>query len=213
MSTFELPTGKNQQLKSQNQKPQSLETPPKYEAVKRRLHDYLGIKDGDVEKIVLLETRNLPPNYQAQFKAVEDERLADVTIAVVPDDLWVKGSQPSESDAENKLILIKQSYFEAQENPDEIAWLCHELAHCQSFLDCESPEEYQAKMQKFAFPDLQTEYSYPNNPIEQVAFTKQMHYLKILGKSREDIITMLGKYYDESDFPFFNRLLDDVYKE
>ena len=153
----------------------------------------------------------MPKNYQAQREALHDERLDGVTIAVVPDDLWIKGSQPSESSAERQLILIKQSYFEAQENPDEIAWLCHELAHCQNFLDSESPEEYQGNMQKFAFDDLKTEYTYPNNPVEQSTFTKQFQYLKENGKTREDIFTMLSKDYHEEDFPFFNRLLDSVY--
>ena len=179
--------------------------------IKQHLQEYLGLKEGAVERIALLKAKNLPEHYQAQREALRDERLDGVTIAVIPDDLWVKGSQPSESSAENQLILIKQSYFEAQENPDEIAWLCHELAHCQNFLDSETPEEYQGNMQKFAFEDLKTEYSYPNNPVEQFTFTKQFQYLKEQGKGREDVLAMLGKYYHEEDFPFFNRLLDSVY--
>ncbi|MBI2641865.1 hypothetical protein HYW87_04750 [Candidatus Roizmanbacteria bacterium] len=169
------------------------------------------MKEGTVERIGLLRAKDLPKNYQAQHEALHDERLDGVTIAVVPDDLWGKGSQPSESSAEKQLILIKQSYFEAQENPDEIAWLCHELAHCQNFLDSESAEAYQKNMQTFAFDDLKTEYSYPNNPVEQFTFTKQFQYLKEQGKGREDVLAMLGKYYHEEDFPFFNRLLDSVY--
>jgi len=179
--------------------------------IKQHLQEYLGLKEGAVERVVLLKAKNLPEHYQAQREALHDERLDGVTIAVVPDDLWVKGSQPSESSAEEQLILIKQSYFEAQENPDEIAWLCHELAHCQNFLDSESPEAYQGNMQKFAFEDLKTEYTYPNNPVEQFTFTKQFQFLKEQGKSREDVLTMLSKHYHEEDFPFFNRLLDSVY--
>ncbi|PIR49244.1 hypothetical protein COU80_00655 [Candidatus Peregrinibacteria bacterium CG10_big_fil_rev_8_21_14_0_10_55_24] len=177
----------------------------------QHLQEYLGLQEGAVERVALLKAKNLPDHYQTQRKALRDERLDKVIIAVIPDDLWVKGSQPSESSAENQLILIKQSYFEAQENPDEIAWLCHELAHCQNFLDAESPEAYQGNMQKFAFEDLKTEYTYPNNPVEQFTFTKQFQYLKEHGKSREDVLTMLSKYYHEEDFPFFNRLLDGVY--
>lgn len=179
--------------------------------LKQHLQEYLGLKEGAVERIGLLKAKELPKNYQAQREALHDERLDGVTVAVVPDDLWVKGSQPSESSAEKQLILIKQSYFEAQENPDEIAWLCHELAHCQNFLDSESPEEYQGNMQRFAFEDIKTEYTYPNNPVEQFTFTKQFQFLKEQGKSREDVLAMLGKYYHEEDFPFFNRLLDSVY--
>jgi len=188
-----------------------LEQTEDQEAIKQHLQEYLGLKEDDVERVSLLKAKNLPEQYQAQREALRDERLDGITIAVVPDDLWVKGSQPSESSAENQLILIKQSYFEAQENPDEIAWLCHELAHCQNFFDSKSPEEYQDNMQRFAFEDLKTEYTYPNNPVEQHTFTKQFQYLKEQGKSRGDVLAMIGKYYHEEDFPFFNRLLDDVY--
>lgn len=188
-----------------------LEQATKQGQAKQHLQEYLGLKEDTVERIGLLKAKDLRKNYQAQREALHDKRLDGVTIAVVPDDLWVKGSQPSESSAENQLILIKQSYFEAQENPDEIAWLCHELAHCQNFLDSRSPEEYQGNMQKFAFEDLKTEYTYPNNPVEQFTFTKQFQYLKEQGKGREDVLAMLGEHYDEEDFPFFNRLLDGVY--
>ncbi len=175
------------------------------------LRGYLELKEGDVERIGLSKAKDLPKNYQGQREALNDERLDKVTIAVVPDNLWVKGSQPSESHAEKQLILVKQSYFEAQENPDEIAWMLHELAHCQNFLDSESDEAYQKGAQTLAFEDLKTEYSYPNNQVEQSTFTKQFQYLKKQGKSREDVLAMLGKYYDKEDFPFFNRLLDGVY--
>jgi len=98
-----------------------LEQAEDQKATKQHLREYLGLKEGDVERVSLLKAKNLPEQYQAQREALHDERLDGITIAVVPDDLWVKGSQPSESSAENQLILIKQSYFEAQENPDEIA--------------------------------------------------------------------------------------------
>lgn len=100
-----------------------LEQATEQEQIKQHLQEYLGLKEGAVEKIGLLKAKELPKNYQSQREALHDERLDGVTIAVVPDDLWVKGSQPSESSAKQQLILIKQSYFEAQENPDEIAWL------------------------------------------------------------------------------------------
>lgn len=175
------------------------------------LQEYLGIEQKEVRRIELLKAKNLPEHYQSQRETFSDKRLEDITIAVVPDDLWTK-SQPSESNAERQLILVKQSYFEARENPDESAWLSHELAHCQNFLDSESAEVYQKNMQTFAFEDLKTEYPYPNNPVEQFTFTKQFQYLKKQGKSREDVLTMLSRYYHEEDFPFFNKLLDSVYR-
>jgi hypothetical protein len=179
--------------------------------LRQYLEAYLGLEEGATHRLDLLKAKDLPLQYQSQRESFCDERLDTVTFAVVPDDLWVKGDQPSESDAERQLILIRKSYFEAQERPDEIAWVSHELAHCQNFFDLESGEEYRENMQKFAFEDLKTEYPYPNNSVEKFAFTKQFQYLKEQGKTREEIMTMLGQYYDERDTPFFNRVLDDVY--
>lgn len=188
-----------------------LEHESEYKQIKQHLREYLELNESDIERITLLKVMDLQKSDKAQLEAFDDKRLVHIVIAVVPDDLWIKGSQPSESNAENKLILIKQSYFEAQENPDEIAWLCHELAHCQIFLDSESKEEYQNKKQKFAFDDIKTERAYPNNQVEQLAFTHQFEFLKEHGKSREDVLAMLGEYYHEDDFVFFNKLLDSVY--
>ena len=176
------------------------------------LKNYLELKDADIERLILLKVKDLPKNYQKQREALNDKRLDDINIAIIPDDLWVKGSQPSESDAENNIISIKQSYFETKENPDEIAWMVHELTHCQTFLDSVTPEDYQKNMERFAFDDLKTEYSYPNNPVEQATFTKQFQFLKEEGKNREDIVKMISNYYHEEDLPFFNRILDGVYK-
>ncbi|MBU0458181.1 hypothetical protein KJ652_05620 [Patescibacteria group bacterium] len=173
------------------------------------------IEHDDVERINILKVKDLPEHYQTRLKALNDERLNEIFIAIIPDDIWgkIKGSQPSQSHAEIGLISFRQSYFEAQNNPDEIAWLLHELAHCQNFLDSESPEMYQANQKRPAFKDLESEYPYPNNQVEQATFTKQFQYLKERGKSREDVLAMISKYYDEVDFPFFNRLLDNVFGE
>jgi hypothetical protein len=89
--------------------------------------------------------------------------------------------------------------------------MIHELAHCQKFLDSDSALDYQKNTRTFAFPDLESEYSYPNNPVEQYTFTKQFQFLKEQGKSREDVVKMLDKYYQAEDRPFFDRLLDGVY--
>lgn len=180
---------------------------------KKFLQTYLGIEQNDAERIQMLKARNFPMHYQAQREFLNDERLDDVTVAIIPDDLWVKGSQPSESHAEKQLILIKQSYFQEPKNPDEIAWLLHELAHCKNLLDSRSPQEYQHNMQTFAFDDLKLEgeYPYPNNPVEKYAFSKQFEYLKKQGKSRGDILGLLTRHYSEKDMPFFSRLLDEIY--
>lgn len=180
--------------------------------LKQFLQEYLELKEGDIERISLIKIKDLPQKYHTQREFLNDKRLENVTVAIVPDDLWAKGSQPSESSAENQLILIKQSYFETQENPDEIAWICHEMAHYQKFLDSQTTGQYQDDMQKFAFENLKTEYTYPNNRVEQHAFTKQFQFLKTQGKSKEEILTMLGQYYENADMPFFQKLLDGVYK-
>jgi len=181
------------------------------ETIDLYLREYLGIEQKDAERIDLLKVKTLSQPYQSQLEFFNDERLDEVTVAVVPDDLWHKGSQPSESAGERQLILVRRSYFEAIENTDEIAWLCHELAHCQAFLDLDSPSEYENYMNKFAFDDLKTEHSYPNNPIERFTFTRQFQYLKGHGKSRGDISALIGGYYEKVDMPFFSRLLDDVF--
>lgn len=58
--------------------------------------------------------------------------------------------------------------------------------------------------------DLEGEYPYPNNLVEKYTFSKQFEYLKKQGKSREDILGLLKKYYKEENMPFFRRLLDEV---
>ena len=130
---------------------------------------------------------------------------------VVPDDIWKK-SQPSESAGEHQLISFKESYFKNIEKPDEIAWMLHELAHCKRFLDSESAQVYQKDMGTFAFEDIGSKYSYPNNKVEQYTFSKQFDYLKNQGKIREEITRMLKKYYEKEDFLFFDKLLDKIYK-
>lgn len=175
------------------------------------LKSFLKLKDGDAEKIESLKARDLLGDYKKQLEFVNDKRLDNVNIVIIPDDLWIKGKQPSESDAENNIILIKQSYFKAEKKPDEIAWMTHELGHCQVFLDSKDSEDYQKKMEEFAFTDIETEYSYPNNLVEKVAFTKQFQFLKEQGKSRESIIEMIKKYYQEEDMAFFDKVLNSVF--
>ncbi|MEI7620757.1 MAG: hypothetical protein WCJ57_04290 [Candidatus Falkowbacteria bacterium] len=179
--------------------------------LRQYLRECLGLNDSNIEKIESMKAKDLSKNYQTQFEVLNDSRLNDVVIAIIPDDLWKKGSQPSESFAEKQLISMKKSYFETQEKSDEIAWMIHELAHCQSFLNSETVENYQKNMQTAAFDDLEAEYFYPNNLVEQHAFTKQFEFLKEQGKSRDDIVEMINKYYHKEDLPFFDRLLDDVY--
>lgn len=150
--------------------------------IKKHLQEILNLNKEAVERIALLKAKDLPQQYQAQCEFLNDKRLDGVTIAVVPDDLWIKGNQPSESSADMQLIKIRQSYFETQGNPDQIAWLCHELAHCQNFLDSDSPESYQDKMNKFAFADVARYMNIPKKDMEQ-----ELNQVKSHGANENEI--------------------------
>lgn len=175
-----------------------------HESLSQYLQRYF--QTDEVVRILLIKTSDLEGTYRAQLEFLSDARLENITVGVVPDDLWKKGTQPSESDAERQLILVKQSYFEAPENTDEIAWICHELAHCQYFFECGSAEKYAQDMQSAAFPEIGL-VPYPNNLVERHAFAQQFEYLKRQGKTKDDILKLLQTYYDRKDFDFFNRLL------
>lgn len=175
------------------------------------LQRYLEISVEDAKMIEVKTVKNMREEYQPEINELNDDRLKNIDVAIIPGTLWHKGSQPSESHAEKNLILIKQDYYNQKENPDEIAWILHELAHCQNFLDSASVEDYQKNMNKFAFEDIVSEYPYPNNLVEVDTFHKQFQYLKKQGKTRDDIVKLLKGYYAEEDFPFFQRVLDSVF--
>ena len=202
----------NEKNKNNEEKRDQEEVTVDESLIRKRLQERFDSDESAIKEITLLKAKDLPEKYRLQRDIFNDERLDNITIALISDNLWMK-SQPSESDAEMQLIIFKQSYFETEENPDEIAWLCHELAHCQKFLDSESIQDYYLDMKKVAFSDIETEHSYPNNLVERFAFTKQFQYLKGEGKDREDILSMLNDYYGDEDTSFFNKLLDYIYEK
>lgn len=177
------------------------------------LAEYMGIDIQDAEKIKFVEADNLrdySEHYNEQYKYLKDNRLENIKIGIVPDDTWKKGSQPTESLANDFLILVKESYFK-NEKPDRLAWVLHELAHCKYFYGVGSSEEYEENREKLAFVDIETE-SYPNNIIEKYTFTEQFKFLKEEGETREQVVEMLREYYDdETDFLFFDKILDEIY--
>ncbi|OGZ34156.1 MAG: hypothetical protein A2Y98_02375 [Candidatus Portnoybacteria bacterium RBG_19FT_COMBO_36_7] len=179
---------------------------------KQYVKERFEIDDEEAEKIELFEAESLSEHYKRQYEALNDKKLENVKILVVPDDVWQK-SQPSESAADKQLVSFKESYFKNIEKPDEIAWMLHELAHCKRFLDSESSEAYKKDNQTFAFNNIKSEYTYPNNKVEEYAFSQQFEYLKNQGKTRQEIAEMLKEYYKEDDFLFFNKILDKTYKE
>jgi len=176
------------------------------------LEEILGLKGNDIERAKILKAKSLPENYQKQVEFFNNKSLEGVNIAVIPDDLWIKGQQPTESIAEKNLILIKESYFQEEETENQNAWIAHELAHCENFLNSDSEEEYHNKMKQEAFGDLDSEFTYPNNLVEEETFTKQFQYLKGEGKNKDDIWKMVKDYYEEEDYPFFEKIVEKVYK-
>ena len=177
--------------------------PEELNVILLHLLDYFGLKENDLEKIIIITANESPADYQAQLKFLNDSRLNNVKIAIVPDNLWVKGSQPTESTAEMSLITVKQSYFESQQNTDEVAWILHELAHCQKLFNYNGTDEYIQQTQK----------GYPDNPIERYAFGKQFQFLKEQGKSKDEILNLIKKYYPDQDIPFLDEVLASTFNQ
>lgn len=180
------------------------------------LQEYLELDENDINRIgvnnmnEIISNEKCPENYKKQFEHIGDERLEQVKIGVIPDDLWRKGGQPSESHAEKQLILFRESYYNQKKDPDQEGWMSHELAHCRQLLDSDQ-EEYENGMEQSAYDDIESEYSYPNNIVEKSAFEEQFKYLKDEGSTRQEVVQMLKNHYGEEDFKFFNKVLDDVY--
>jgi len=176
------------------------------------LREYLSLNGENFDRIEKLNYKDLGGVYKKQYESFEDERMDNITVAVVPDDLWMK-SQPTESNALNHVILMKESYYNKKESTDEIAWLTHELAHYQFLIDLDDVDKYEQDMQELAFDDIGSEYTYPNNIVEKVAFEKQFQYLKKEGKTRDDVMLLVMQYYEIDDMNFFNKILDKVYSD
>lgn len=179
---------------------------------KRYLCAYLEIES--LEKCTFLEAPHLSGFYAKQYDYFEDERLSQVMVCVVPDEIWHKGMQPSESHVPQGLILLKESYYRQEENPDEIAWLTHELAHCQKLFDSENEQEYQRDSATQAFTEIESDSTYPNNLVEKFTFTKQFSFLKESGVARQRIEELLKEFYPadrQEDWAFLQAVLDAVY--
>ena len=178
--------------------------------LKEHLVKYLELKKpDDINRIRLVSVSEViveHPQYKKQFEFLNDKRLHDIKIGIVPKNLWVKGKQPSESHAERNLILFREDYFN---DPDEIGWMTHELAHCLRYLD--SKNTYASDSQTFAYDDIRSEYPYPNNKVEAFTFRKQFEYLKKQEITKEEVIVMLKEQYSDEDFPFFEKVLNQVF--
>jgi hypothetical protein len=151
--------------------------------------------------------KKMPKPFFHQFALFADARLDSVRVAVIPDKLWQKGSQVSESSARNSLISINEKYFSNKEKSDEFGWFTHELGHCQKYFD--APKEYDKKSEESAFPEIQS--GYPNNQVELHAFTKQFEYLKGKGKAHDEVWQNMQQEYPQWAWEFLKKVLDRVY--
>ena len=178
--------------------------------LKEHLTKYLELKNpDDINRIRLINMNEVIaeyPQYKKQYEFLNDERLSSIKIGIIPKNLWIKGKQPSESDAERSLLLFREDYFNGV---DGIAWMTHELAHCLRFLD--SRDKYASDSRSFEYVDIKSEYTYPNNKVEAFTFRKQFEYLKNLGKTKDEILDMLKENYSDKDFPFFEKVLNQVF--
>ncbi len=162
--------------------------------LKKYLVEYLGLKSPEqANEIKFVSAEKLAGNHKEQFDFLADKRLADVQIAVVPDELWVKGDQPSESDAEQNLVLFKESAFNGE---DAVAWMTHELGHCQQLKNTDA-EQYRND----------SDAGYPDNGVERHAFAKQFEFLKSNGVTKEQILQMLEEWYHGEELEFLKSLL------
>jgi hypothetical protein len=180
-----------------------MEMPPQGEDLSTYIQKYLGAENQEGIKVISLE--ELPESWQDQMEDVP-EALENTKVGIIPEDKWIKGDQPTESHAEKGLILVRDNYLRTE---DAIAWLTHELSHLETY--AMKPEKYEDKQTEQAFPELETETTYPNNPVEAEAFAKQFAFLQEQGLSRPDIEELVKAYYqDEEDWPFFEKLLDEM---
>jgi len=178
--------------------------------LKKYFQKHLKLNEEELASIQILEMKKLLDSYFHQLALFADARLESVRVAVIPDKLWQKGSQVSESSARNSLISINEKYFSNKENPDEFGWFTHELGHCQKYFD--APDKYEHQSEEPAFPEMQDKSTYPNNRVELHAFSKQFEYLKGKGKAREEVWQHLQQEYPQQDWEFLQKVLDRVYQ-
>lgn len=167
------------------------------------LAKYLELRpDQSAESLRFERACDLPGDHGEQYRFLGDARLADTEIVIVPDDMWVKGSQPSESHAGRRAILMREGYYHDPkiERQDESAWMTHELAHLQQSLD-RGLDEYEKEQSA----------GYPDNQVERHAFSRQFEYLRSKGAGRSHVAALLENDYSGEELVFLSRILDEVY--
>lgn len=164
---------------------------------------------GNVEEIV----KNYEPfkdSKDFEIKRVEDLKHWDkiksflessnlkaegIRVIVIDNEEYWKnfyGSNPSKSVVEPKTIILKKEVFE-QEGISEgnLSWIVHEIGHLSfyDFLD-DKKGEYMAGTEE--------RQKYTETAMESIAFQTQMDYLKSIGETREQCLTFMKSYVDES---------------
>jgi hypothetical protein len=102
------------------------------------------------------------------------------------------GSNPSKSVVEPKTIILKKEIFESENISDEdLSWIVHEVGHVSfyDFLD-DKKDGYMDEVQK--------QQKYTDTAMESVAFGSQVDYLKSLGKTKQECLSFVRSYVDES---------------
>ncbi|MFZ1627037.1 MAG: hypothetical protein WAT81_04510 [Candidatus Moraniibacteriota bacterium] len=189
-----------------------------FQRVRTFLNGYIEGTPEAKKGIKLLRGDELPTFFKRQFEFFQNQELATVVVAVVPDTLWNK-SQPTESDAENGVILVSQRYFALADGEDrkedevwqtELGWLSHEYGHCEKYLLDKEQYAKQAELQ--AYPDIAVAV-YPNNQNEVHAFRRQFAWLRSQGKTEEEILDVLKKEYAPEETVFFKRVMEEAKRE
>jgi len=115
-------------------------------------------------------------------------------IVIDNEEYWKNfyGSNPSKSVVEPKTIILKKEVFEQEDISEEnLSWIVHEIGHLSfyDFLD-DKKGEYMAGVEE--------RQKYTETAMESIAFQTQMDYLKSIGKTREQCLTFMKSYIDES---------------
>ena len=185
--------------------------------LRQYLNHYLELDSKEkLDSLRLYEQSDLPTIFLEGLAYLDDPRLENVRVVVVPDNIWAKGARISEYHENHNLILVKAKYFNDPELEKAEGWYVHELGHATCFADIkgetldERIKKYRRELEIQAF-DLESLVGYPNTKVEELAFDKQFSYLKSQGVLREEIVEFLSPHYDEEDFQFLDKILNKVF--
>jgi hypothetical protein len=148
----------------------------------------------DLENVEIKRMSELP-YWNKISKFLADQKISDTEVILIDDEKrWkdIYGSNDSKSSHKPMAIILKKEIFDNENISDEnISWLVHEMGHTEFYkslggkLD-EYIEEYHAKGE------------YTDSAMEEAAFKLQFEFLKSLGKTKTDCITVVENYLRKS---------------